>query len=511
MTSFFKHKIISLLFLVLVVNAKAQFFGLLNTNPANEYLTALSYPVDGKYRVVNMRPDVSIPMSIPFCQILVYNTNQQLIDSINFIKGIIPQTTEPIKIGNRLYWANNFRDTLNPNVYAGQLSILELDTTYQLLNIHKVHAVSTSPFVVLDLVKVSDYFFIGKYELFKDTSTVYKLNGQFVVLDSAVFKGKLTQISGIGDKLLLQGSKLPAPCLVPTTDQVQKLLMDTALNVLNCFTIDSTGQFMVAISQQLELFNRYSRLVPISKTKTFAMGYWPTYYASTVNPYPDEYAVIVNCIIDHNNNILNTAVFSNPGVNTNYVLGSNIVQTRQNEIISVGCVGNDLTMPSLLQIQHSKIIVIRLDTMGNVVWTKQYGGDMYYHPKSIAFTQDGGYVIAGLRYAHNETPHPFIMESFLLKLNANGDFGDVGIFENGKMRFNNIKCYPNPSAGELFFDLPFAEEIQIEIFNNLSQNTLFLPKYQSREMLDISAFPKGVYFYRIKAGENTYLGKFIRE
>ncbi len=68
---------------------------------------------------------------------------------------------------------------------------------------------------------------------------------------------------------------------------------------------------------------------------------------------------------------------------------------------------------------RADFLAIKLDSEGNVLWAKTYGGTEYEEPKSISFTDDGGCIIAGVTESfkidgENE-------DALVIKLNSNGD------------------------------------------------------------------------------------------
>jgi len=71
-----------------------------------------------------------------------------------------------------------------------------------------------------------------------------------------------------------------------------------------------------------------------------------------------------------------------------------------------------------------KFWVLKLDTNGNVVWQKIYGGKYDAVAKSIQQTNDGGYIVAGHTWSFGNGGYEF----WVLKLDANGDIPNCGYF-----------------------------------------------------------------------------------
>ncbi len=63
------------------------------------------------------------------------------------------------------------------------------------------------------------------------------------------------------------------------------------------------------------------------------------------------------------------------------------------------------------------LYLIRMDTIGNIIWARSYGGGSFknHYGRSVQQTTDGGFIIAG------ETNRSGNYDIFLVKINANGD------------------------------------------------------------------------------------------
>ncbi len=73
-----------------------------------------------------------------------------------------------------------------------------------------------------------------------------------------------------------------------------------------------------------------------------------------------------------------------------------------------------------------------------------------------------------------------------------------------------IHISPNPTLGELNLRYDLATEGRMEIYNvqgQLMDQRILSPK--GTEALDLSAWPKGVFWLKVYSAENTYLGKVV--
>jgi len=79
------------------------------------------------------------------------------------------------------------------------------------------------------------------------------------------------------------------------------------------------------------------------------------------------------------------------------------------------------------------VYVLKLDAFGDTVWTRTYGGSYCDCGNSIAQTSDGGYIIAGLTESFGVEPGWY--DVYVLKLNAIGDTIWTRIYNNGDWDF----------------------------------------------------------------------------
>ncbi len=66
---------------------------------------------------------------------------------------------------------------------------------------------------------------------------------------------------------------------------------------------------------------------------------------------------------------------------------------------------------------YSDFLILKLDSSGNVVWSKTYGGTNYDGAFSISQTSDGGYIVAGETWSYGSGGSDFL----ILKLDSSGN------------------------------------------------------------------------------------------
>jgi hypothetical protein len=89
------------------------------------------------------------------------------------------------------------------------------------------------------------------------------------------------------------------------------------------------------------------------------------------------------------------------------------------------------------------------------------------------------------------------------------DFDVVSIQKNTQGN-SYLKFFPNPSKDKIMLELNEAVDIKIvsclgaELYQNSFENPGIFE-------VDVSLFPKGIYYLETKDGFNTYYSKFIKE
>jgi hypothetical protein len=478
------------------------------------YPTALSQPHDGLMRAVVFGVDSGC---CPAFKVLVFNSNFQLVDSVQILKGFRPDNNEPIRVNDRLYWASIYHPdttTMLPNKTA-IFSVLELDTMYHYINHHNFATPSgtVGTTTTLGMAKIKSSYYAAYWLRSLNKTIIYKLNNSFVKTDSLVCNSLLNDIKAFGNNLLVS---FPAESYSACKSKVQPLpgsfmktvIFDTLFNQVSCRIFDSLGMFTpVNVSNFIGITNAYAytaKVVPVSKSKYLALGSNRTSYHLGANFVPH---VAYNFIMDRNHTTLQTSIYGGASHNTNYFDYSNYVAVQENEIISVGTIGYDFQQIGPAQTQSTKIFIRKIDTMGTTLLYKEYSDGKFYRTNSIVFTTDGGYLISGIRYDSAVFSSPIRYQSFLLKLDRYGNSNGLGILEsNGSL--STIKCFPNPANTTLQFDLPLQEHFTIEIMD-ASGRLLFQKVYYSNgETIDISQLKEQLCFIELKPSTIALRAKF---
>jgi len=261
--------------------------------------------------------------------------------------------------------------------------------------------------------------------------------------------------------------------------------------------------------------------------------------------------------IDFNGSVIWSKTY---GTSTDEIT-SDISSTNDGGFIISGTYG-------LLTGTNRDVLLVKTDSLGNIQWSKKYGGTSH-DLGGLAFqTLDGGYVISGNTFSFgatsyngyiiktdsngisgcneqninlitqditsllvvgNHTPNVYTDSTLVVKptqtiVRNDGDnlisntlcYSVVGVEENENNK-RNLKIYPNPSTNEvtLEFEQSNSENTQVEIQNVLGQTiyseTLKTNIGKQTKTLDISSLNNGVYFIQLKNQNKIYSAKFIKQ
>lgn len=390
-------------------------------------------------------------------------------------------------------------------------SIWKYDANLNLVKKVILDSVVNSYPVVQSLILKNNKLFTGYYEYVNGASIkLYKLNLQLTKQDSAVIAGTvLSDINSYGNNLLISGVALfPQPQFANSSVQVMEV--DTSFNIISQHNLDSLAHFNYG--GYVTSIPPYSSIYPINKHKYIFIGQSPVPDSNSISP-TGSLIKMVTSVIENNHQVTSTSFFGSNNYRHNFTTIGYKGSMRYNAIYSVAFAISKNT-PSISQIivkQPSYMLLQKTDTNGVTKWANYVGGDKYYFPTDIYATADSGALVYGLRYDSAAPKVVDVGEAFIMKIDKNGNQEFVGIINNGQLNISPIKCFPNPAQDKLYFDVPFAEEIDIRIIDVLANEVVKIKNYQNLSALTITELKPGAYFYTIKTKNNFYTGKFVRE
>ncbi|MES2285345.1 MAG: T9SS type A sorting domain-containing protein [Bacteroidota bacterium] len=152
--------------------------------------------------------------------------------------------------------------------------------------------------------------------------------------------------------------------------------------------------------------------------------------------------------------------------------------------------------------------ILKLDSEGDTLWTRRFGGNDNEHCYSTRQTSDGGYIAVGKCESFSQEDG--IM---FLKLNSFGRLGtEVGI--NEIYSDNTLSIYPNPASR--IFNIDFKEGSPPSTLNicNAKGQVIFSQALDAsnpdkNKIIDLKDSAPGIYILTIKSAEKTITKKII--
>ena len=91
----------------------------------------------------------------------------------------------------------------------------------------------------------------------------------------------------------------------------------------------------------------------------------------------------------------------------------------------------------------------------------------------------------------------------------------TGVLSVAKEDLNNIRMYPNPAKNEVFINFKnvLLDDVSVTLYNSLGQRLHYISEAEmtgkTQTVLNVSGYASGIYFVKIKAGNNTTTKKLV--
>jgi hypothetical protein len=406
-----------------------------------------------------------------------------------------------------------YSDTLASSVNFQDSYVLKFDSLFNYIQKKKLNNINQTIEIATNMININEKLFVGVKNFINNDLKIYCLDTQLNKRDSVTYSGNYDAIElrkTFDEKILIAGNGFPAP---PLISGPQKVIIDTFLQTNSVFNFDSLtyvtagGSVVTGCSSQIGVDMLFFRTIPITTTKNFVLGHYDVVYNANCKSRYN----LVHSVIDNTNKIIQTTLISDSTRGIRYIDNTNYVDVKDNYIYSVSSAGYEGFNGNFLDTINTSILICKSDTMGNLIWKKSYGDDMFYRPISIIQTLDSGFLVSGLRYNYQSPAYLDIGENFILRLDKNGDLISTGIRENNSTSFSSVSCYPNPSKDIIYFDVPFTQQYEILIFDVFGRFVYQNSEHNNSKPINTQFLSSGAYFYKIKIKENYITGKFIKE
>lgn len=156
---------------------------------------------------------------------------------------------------------------------------------------------------------------------------------------------------------------------------------------------------------------------------------------------------------------------------------------------------------------YEDIYMRKIDQNGNTLWTNVYGESGNDGGYCIKNTSDNGFVVTGTLYSYANGS----FDIYLLKTDENGLL--LGTEQNYDNTFSG-KIFPNPNNGKfsIEFDNVASHFSIVEIFNTNSQ-IIYKRNFDNNTdhtmKIDLSNYPKGVYYLKVLYDKTVVIEKII--
>jgi hypothetical protein len=150
--------------------------------------------------------------------------------------------------------------------------------------------------------------------------------------------------------------------------------------------------------------------------------------------------------------------------------------------------------------------LIRLDSLGLLLWQKCLGGTSYDVSNSVMQTFDGGYISSGCAYSSDGDVTGNHGEWDFLVVKLESDLNVNSIDQNSP-----LQIYPNPTSGIIHLSCPNQVEMVIDVYNITGLLVLRKTSNQSETEIDISDLAQGMYIIKASGTDVNLVKKIIKE
>lgn len=146
----------------------------------------------------------------------------------------------------------------------------------------------------------------------------------------------------------------------------------------------------------------------------------------------------------------------------------------------------------------SDMFIMLVDTSGNVVWQRTYGGANFDNGNSALQTNDGGFLICGFETSYGNGNGNI----YVVKTDSNG-IAPTGILPLAEIQ-NRFTIYPNPSSGQFNIDYYLKDDAKAHLYNVAGAEVGTYEMSQSLNTITIDEdLSPGIYFCMITVHEEV--------
>jgi hypothetical protein len=153
---------------------------------------------------------------------------------------------------------------------------------------------------------------------------------------------------------------------------------------------------------------------------------------------------------------------------------------------------------------NSDLYLIKTDSIGDTLWTREYGGNGAEIGYYVNQTKNGGYIIAGTNGSVGNGGAYIIKTDSLGLVSTSTGFAEL----NNPLQFT---LYPNPTNGEFSIRLKgIANNASLEIYSGAGERLMQRTVCNNTiETVDLMGEAQGIYLCVLKTGKQVYYRKLI--
>jgi hypothetical protein len=235
---------------------------------------------------------------------------------------------------------------------------------------------------------------------------------------------------------------------------------------------------------------------------------------------------------DQNMNLLWSKYLGTPGY-AGYGFRSGMVLDSNNDPYVLGILGVEQMIGDTLYLENQTLVrkgyidvlVAKLDgSNGNILKCYVGGTKNWDYPSGICIDRAGNCFVTGTFYYYpqNSTKYdPFCFDEACVSGTGNYPQGFISKLKISDQEFQNdvqiteltttsgFKLYPNPSRGKFLIDPP-GPDANVYIYN--TTGTCIYDQALTEKMeIDLSDYPKGIYYVEAKCADHRYNSKLVIE
>ena len=159
-----------------------------------------------------------------------------------------------------------------------------------------------------------------------------------------------------------------------------------------------------------------------------------------------------------------------------------------------------------------KNFIVKYDSIGNFIWANQYEVAV----SSVTLDNKNNIYVTGY-FSQNTYLGDIALTSYGKTDILIAKLAETAIQANADKYKNNqaLKLYPNPNNGIVYFEvkIPYPDGLSME-FINITGELIYKKEYKSIafpiiDQIDLSQYPKGIYFVRFRSKNHIQVGKLI--